>query len=498
MSNLLPTLVGRVLRAGRSWHLFSDGTLLPVVSGGDGPASTLDRLRADVRANLAQRAEAETALTTATAAAEAESRDLTEDETTAFGEARQRIVTLDEERAPMEARITELVDVEARRSAAAESARRLGLPDVRVNDEPRTYADGAPTAFFSDFYRAQHLGDYSARSRLDRHMQECRVEREQRAPTSTSFGSLMVPQYLVEEFAAILRNGRAFINSIRRLPLEAQGLVFTIPRGSTGTTVAAQATQNTAVSNTDLNWNNDLIINVRSYGGFQEVPRQQLERGTPGSDRLIYADLVGDYARQLDADCIAGAGTSGTHKGVLSASGINAVTYTDATPTIPEIWPKISDGRRQVGANRKAAANLITMTTTRWGWFTAAVDVNNRPLIVDNAAVAVNVMGIQNAENMGEGQLVGTLQGLPVIVDDNIPANLGAGTNEDRIIIHRREDSIIWEEGDGMPRELRFEEPKGTQLTVQLVVYGYSAFTAERYPVAKSVISGTGLVQPTF
>ena len=32
----LPDLVGRVIRAGRAWHLFSDGTLLPVVSGGDG------------------------------------------------------------------------------------------------------------------------------------------------------------------------------------------------------------------------------------------------------------------------------------------------------------------------------------------------------------------------------------------------------------------------------------------------------------------------------
>jgi HK97 family phage major capsid protein len=36
MPTNLPDLIGRVIRAGRAWHQFSDGTLLPVVSGGDG------------------------------------------------------------------------------------------------------------------------------------------------------------------------------------------------------------------------------------------------------------------------------------------------------------------------------------------------------------------------------------------------------------------------------------------------------------------------------
>jgi hypothetical protein len=35
-------------------------------------------------------------------------------------------------------------------------------------------------------------------------------------------------------------------------------------------------------------------------------------------------------------------------------------------------------------------------------------------------------------------------------------------------------------------------------LTIKTVVYGYGAFTAERYPAAASIISGTGLAAPTF
>jgi HK97 family phage major capsid protein len=464
----------------------------------------LEQLRAAVRANLDQRSAAEVEMTTITSLVESEARDLTDAETTTFGEVRARIVALDEARTPIDARITELEGDEQRRNAAAASAARLGLPGapvVRLGNEPRTYDAAAGTSFFSDFYRSQVAGDFTARGRLERHMAECRAEgeqREQRAVTSTNFGSLMVPQYLVDEFAAVLRNGRAYINGVRRLPLEAQGLVFTIPRGNTGGTAAAQATQNTALSLTNLDFNSDLTVNVRTYGGYQEVARQQLERGTPGTDRLVYQDLVADYARQLDADCINGAGSSGTHKGVLNATGINAVTYTDATPTVPEAWSKLADARRQVGANRKLPANRIVMTTTRWAWFIASLDANNRPLIVDDAGAAFNAMGALRSAGFGEGQLAGTIQGLPVTLDDNIPANLGAGTNQDDIIVDRSDDTILWEEGDGMPRELRFEEPKGNQLTVQLVVYGYSAFTAERYAVAKSVISGTGLVAPTF
>jgi hypothetical protein len=37
---------------------------------------------------------------------------------------------------------------------------------------------------------------------------------------------------------------------------------------------------------------------------------------------------------------------------MLGVSGINAITYTDATPTVPELWPKLVDAVRQVAANR--------------------------------------------------------------------------------------------------------------------------------------------------
>ena len=53
-------------------------------------------------------------------------------------------------------------------------------------------------------------------------------------------------------------------------------------------------------------------------------------------------------------------------------------------------------------------------------------------------------------------------------------------------------------EQPGSPFSLRFEATGASALTVKTVVYGYAAFTAERYPLAASIISGTGLAAPSF
>jgi hypothetical protein len=53
----------------------------------------------------------------------------------------------------------------------------------------------------------------------------------------------------------------------------------------------------------------------------------------------------------------------------------------------------------------------------------------------------------------------------------------------------------LWEEA-GQPVTLAFEQQAGTSLQVQLVAYGYAAFTAGRYPAACGKV--TGLVPPTF
>lgn len=463
----------------------------------------LTQLRNRLRELLDERAAADQTIVSILDRAETEERStLTEEETAEFTEARARLSELDEERADLEARISELEDLEAGREAAAEARNELGshenrreLPRVEVGREERTYRPDSARSFFADAL-ASRSGDPLAAQRIQRHAAE---ELETRDVTTAAFGGLIVPQYLTDEFAPVLRDGRAFLNAVRNEPLPETGLSFIVPRGQTGASVAAQASQGSAASETNVDFDDDLTVSVRTFAGQQDVAYQVLERGTPGMDRLIYADLVAAYAEAQDTSALVGDGNNGTFVGLLNMTGENVITYTDGNPTVVEAFPKLADAQQQIAANRKASGGLFwLMAPRRWGWFLAALDGSNRPLIVPDAGAAMNAMGTGAADSFGEGQVVGTLLGLPVVVDGNVSLTEGGGT-EDTIFLARRSDVILWEPPGGMPRELRFDDADATgSLEVKLLVYGYSAFTAERYPTAVSRISGTGLVAPTF
>jgi hypothetical protein len=87
---------------------------------------------------------------------------------------------------------------------------------------------------------------------------------------------------------------------------------------------------------------------------------------------------------------------------------------------------------------------------------------------------------------------------LPVYTDASISIVEGVGTDEDTIYVGNSQELHLWEEGSGEPMMLRFEQPKGAELDVTMIVYGYSAFTSNRYSASWARIGGTGLVTPTF
>jgi hypothetical protein len=107
-----------------------------------------------------------------------------------------------------------------------------------------------------------------------------------------------------------------------------------------------------------------------------------------------------------------------------------------------------------------------------------------------------------NASGVGAGvaQYANTgyqMLGLPIIADANVGTSYGAGTNQDEIYCVAAPEMHLWEQ-PGSPFALSFDATGASTLTIKSVVYGFGAFTAERYPKAASIISGTGLVAPTF
>lgn len=370
----------------------------------------------------------------------------------------------------------------------------------RVGGEPLVYSPEQPHSFFADAWQMQAGGDFAARERLERHgrqnLDEMRDRGLQLRDVGTgAFAGLVVPQYLIDEFAPIARAGSPLLNLIAEKRLLPQhGMTLNIGRMTTGTAVAAQATENTAVQETDAD-DTLLTVNVRTYAGQQDVSRQALERAE-GVDAEIFNDLVADYFTKLNAACINADGTAGTHLGIRSTAGIVSVSYTDASPTVAELYPKIADAIRQINGGVFAKATAIVMHSRRWGWGTAALDSSLRPLFLPDSNGPFNALAV--GEAAGYGQIMGRIQALPVITDDGVPTNLGAGTNEDVILVVSGSNLRFWSEtGDMFPRRLRFEQVAAPQ-SIRLAVWGYSAFSAGKYPGASAVISGTGLVAPTF
>jgi HK97 family phage major capsid protein len=466
-----------------------------------------DALQAEINAIFdaaAARAEGET-----DEARAAELRALTEEEETAAAEKRTQIRTLND-------RIVELAEGEESARRAAEAALRLGLTDdddpegtgTRVTNEPLTYRQAGEHSYFVDLFRAQMRGDEEARARLRRHGEEAlndlrRREREGRQlpglerrdldRVDGSGGQFVPPIYLVEQYIPLARAARPTADLVQNLPLPPGTDSINIPKVATGTATAPQTADNAAVQETDAT---DANINapVKTIAGQQDVAIQLLDQSPIAFDQVIFADLMADYATKVDVQVLKGTNANGQVKGFLqSATGQVAVTYTDSTPTVPELYPKVADAIQQIHTGRFLPPTVIVMHPRRWGWMLAALDSTNRPLVVPRAQMPQNAfaaMGDVVAE-----RVVGELQGLPVVTDSSVPTNLGSGTNEDRILIFRAPDSYLWE--SSIRSRVLPEVGSGT-LTVRLQVYGYLAFTADRYQSGIAVISGTGLVTPTF
>jgi HK97 family phage major capsid protein len=339
----------------------------------------------------------------------------------------------------------------------------------------------------------QVFQDPAAHQRLSRHAREVEVDGlagpQQRAIGTGAVAGLVPPQYLTEQFAELARAGRPVANAMQSMPLPPDGMTVNISRVTTGTSVASQASENAAVSQTDAD-DTLLTVPVNTIAGQQTVSRQAVERG-PLVEEVLVADLANAHNATLDTQVINGSGASGQHLGILGTSGIISITYTDASPTVPELWPKLVDAVRQVPAQRFAGCDTLVVSPTLWGWLLASLDTTGRPLFsVGGSDGAFNSMG--GSDVVGY-DLSGRMLGCNVVASGNVPSNLGGGSNETRAIAMRASDSYLWEDSNA-PLYIRAEQPAAASLGVLYVVYSYSAFTAGRQPKSVAVVSGTGMI----
>jgi HK97 family phage major capsid protein len=384
-------------------------------------------------------------------------------------------------------------DAESRQVAAAavRPAAAANVGGAVVRSEERTYSqhNQHERSFLTDAWNGyQRRTDPDAQERIERHMREVRLEK--RDIQSSTLNGLIPPIYVLDQAAELARTGRPFANIVPSYDLPPNGMSVIATRVTTGTGVNIQ-TELGAVTETDM-VTTDITIPVVTITGQQDVSRQAVERGAL-TDQLVFNDLIAAYAERLDSQTLVGTGSAGQHRGLLNVAGIGLQTY--SVTTITTFFSKLAGLMNDVATNRLRPASVVIMHPRRWHALVAASDSSNRPLVVPAALSPFNAGAVGTT---GSQQFVGTIAGgLPVLVDANVPTNQGAATNEDRVFVARVEDFALWEEGGGVPRVFNFEQTAGPGV-IRLAVYGVSAFTAGRYPSGISMMTGTGLVAPSF
>lgn len=411
------------------------------------------------------------------ATAEAESRGLTVEE---FDAVRADNVLA----ADLEQRIAEIEKAEAREAAVPPAL----VQSAKVVREERTYnpdAEKRGVSFLGDMLSAQLDGDPEARQRLITHKHEERIERgELRAVGTSAFAGLTVPQYLTDLVAPTARARRPLADiCMVKHPMPAAGMTVNISRITTGSSAALQSAQADAVSETNMD-DTLLTINVQTLAGQQTVSRQAIERGT-GIEQVVLGDLIGAYNTTLDSTLITQA-TTGLN--ALTDANVD-VAYTDASPTVAELWPKLADMIQQIQSAVYAGASHLVMHPRRWWWLVASVGTSF-PFL----QVAASAQAGGSLTSTQYGGVVGNILGLPVVCDANVATTLGGGT-EDAIYAVTRDEAHLWEDSAMF---IRAEQTNAATLGVLLVVYGYVAYTFGRYPSAHGRVAGTGLAAPSF
>lgn len=360
-------------------------------------------------------------------------------------------------------------------------------------NEPELYRRGGPHSFGLDLIRASTPGmdlDGEARQRLARHTEDMldRVEYRDLSRVDGSGGYGVPPAWLMDEYIELARPGRAFANLCRRQPLPGGTDSINIPKILTGTSVGMQTADNQPVVDIDLT---DTFINapVRTITGQQGVAIQLIDQSPIAFDDMVFRDLVAAHAAQTDQQVIGGTGANGQVLGIQLTPGITTIPV--SAIDIQHVYGAIANAVQTIHTTRFLPPEVIVMHPRRWGWFLSLLDNADRPLFLGTANAPMNVAGVLT--EVASQQIVGSMHGLPVVTDPNIPVTQGTGNNEDPVFVVRASDLVLWEGGI---RARVLPETKATTLTVLLQIYSYLAFSAARYP--QSVVEITGLTAPTF
>ena len=420
--------------------------------------------------------------------------DVTAEALEAASAKQDEIAALDERIATAQANEKRTAEIAESRSAAKVAT----FGGATVTREAHTYEKNGDNSFVRDMINANLRNDRNSWERLYRHQQEVAVETRDVSRTDGAGGDFVPPLYLTNEYAEFARAARVTADLLTNMALPAGTDSINIPQITTGSLSAFQSADNSATTTRDL-VTSTVTSPVRTISGYENVSIQLVEQSplAGGLDRMIFGDLMKDYALQLNSAVVGtGDGTSGTLKGLvtLGTDTTNGIptTWTETTPSAVNGLAAIAKAISKVVTNRYQDVEGIVMHPSTWYWLMSQVDGQSRPLVVPAAAGPFNANGVVSNPGASKG-LVGTIHGVPVYVDATVTKLYGASTNQSPILVGKFSDSYLFESGT---KTRVLPDVLSANLTVRFQVYGYAAL-AHRYNKSISAVTGTGTVAPS-
>jgi HK97 family phage major capsid protein len=337
---------------------------------------------------------------------------------------------------------------------------------MEVVSEPLTYRRDAEHSYFRDMVRADVEGDFEARERLERHVEETR------ANPSSNTSTFAPPLWIIEDTATAPRPHRILADAVQHFPLPPGAHSVNVPRLTTGVTVQPEQ-DGAPATDTDL-VDAAITSTVATITGQADVSQQMVDNGGAAVDAVLYRELTAAYDAQLELQMINGSGVGQNLLGLLNAiPSSNVVTFTTASPTGSGELSYLGKAMAVVGDNRSLPPELWLIRTARWAWLVSSEDLQGQALVVADWGPS------------GQG-----IMSVRVEFDDAIPATLGAGANQDAILATRPSDIMLFESG---LRVMSTPEPLSGTLQVRFQMHGLAAMI-NLYPAGHAAVVGTGLV----
>lgn len=302
-----------------------------------------------------------------------------------------------------------------------------------------------------------------AQARIDRH------GREMRDVTTGGGGvGFQVPYYFGTAVDTAARATTKAFDITTRRPMPEWGMEIEVPVTGTGVSAAVYQ-ENAAITETDVVATSPNAP-VVTLAAEVEVSWQLLERSRGLVDQVIATDATAALGATLDVQLLTGSGSGGSLTGLLNQSGITESTYTDASPTLAEWRREVWALQRDVIVASGREPDVMVWHPTRAAWAWSGTD----------ASVTRQVLG-QDFPAAG-------------VVVSAVPTTLGAGTDEDRLLLLHRESIYLY----ASPVTYKvFTDPLSANGTIRLQARMYAAL-ALRTPSAVAVLKGTGCVTPTI